>query len=269
MNKVANKYVFAKLVVCGDSFELSKYKYPIYSEGDIFSRSRDSENEKRSDNVQRAIRRINLLIKANLTPHTKFLTLTYKNTMLDLKTFENDFKNFLRAMKYHGYPLMYLYVIERQKERGEKEGNIGTIHAHLVVFNDEKIPLDILNRCWKHGRSEIHILNGLKYGTDEFIRDVAAYITKYISKDGILEFGRHSYRCSLGLNKPYELKLYVYGDSSKMLGVDDEEEAQKQYDELLSKLKVLGMEDYPIKDYEGNLINHVDILKGKVLSDVG
>ena len=65
--------------------------------------------------------------------------------MLDVKQFRRDWQTFVQAMRRKGHDLRYLYVIERQKQRGLKEGNEGTIHAHVIVFNDEFIPMESLH----------------------------------------------------------------------------------------------------------------------------
>lgn len=270
LNKSADKYVYAKLTVAGDYFELNRYKNAIYAEGDRFGDApeRNPENDKRIDNINRSIRTIRNLIYANLTPHSKFVTLTYSDTVLDISVFEKDFKNFLKSMSYYGYKLRYIYVIERQTERGEKEGNEGCIHAHLVVFNDEKIPLDVIRKSWKHGRTEFRVVNGIRGKSHERVNNVAAYITKYFTKEGFFEFGRHSYRCSLGLNKPDETKLYVYGvPSERFWATDPYSEDDKKVTEFLHRCKVLDSNSYPLYDSNGVKVNQIYSLKGKVLSD--
>lgn len=218
MAQIAYKHLGCRVVKSGQVLEFYDYLKPIhidYERQHEVKRSQDPDATKRIDNLYRARRSVRQLVWANLTPHTKFLTLTYRDTQLDLKVFQRHFQTFCQAMKRKGFPLRYVYVLERQKKRGKKEGNTGTIHAHLVVFNDEKIPLSVIGSCWPHGSFDIHMLDGLRAEagklSDEKIRDAGAYICKYITKDACAEFGGRVFRSSKGLKKPVDLKFYAYG----------------------------------------------------------
>lgn len=220
--KYCNTYVTDKVVISGERLEKYSYSVPIMCDYEReHTPQRDSANAvngKREDSLSRARQTVRRIIWQNMTPHTKFLTLTSSETCLDVKVFRSWMKNFFRDMKRSGYDLRYLYVLERQLERGRKEGNAGTIHAHIVVFNDEKIPLKVLKKAWKHGRTEIHILNELRYKKTqdgykrgEKVNDVGAYVSKYITKEAELEWGARCFNCSVGLDRPTEFSLKAYG----------------------------------------------------------
>lgn len=196
------------------------------------SSSEKGTGEKRSDNLARARQSVRRIIWCNITPHTKFLTLTCSDTCLELKAFQRKLQTFFQAMTRKNYKLSYLYVLERQLERGKKEGNAGSWHAHIVVFNDEKIPLDVLNSCWKHGYTDIKILNGLRCRDSEKIKDVGAYVCKYITKDTALELGAKCFRCSKGLKRPLEVNLKADGSPELGYFVDNED----CYNELVAEL---------------------------------
>lgn len=210
MEQYCNTYVTEKCVISGDIVEFYKYSIPIRCDyvrsHSIFKIKPDSNEgyERRIDNLARARQNVRRIIWANLTPHTKFLTLTVKDNITEVKAFKRMFTTFLQAMKRKGYDLEYLYVLERQKR--------GAIHAHCVVFNNEKIPLKVLKECWHYGRSEIKILNGLKYKDKEKIVDVGAYVCKYITKESVTEWGSRTYNCSLGLKRSKDISLKSYGD---------------------------------------------------------
>lgn len=210
MEKLAKTFVTEKCVISGTKIEFYKYQLPIQCD---FTRRHnvfklkvpdDEEYQRRDDNLSRSRQTVRRIIWCNLTPHTKFLTLTVKENVTDVKEFRRMFTTFLQAMKRHGFDLEYLYVLERQKR--------GAIHAHCVVFNNEKIPLKVLKKCWHYGRSEIKILNGLKYKTDERIADVGAYVCKYITKESVTEWGSRTYNCSKGLKRPIDISLKQFGD---------------------------------------------------------
>lgn len=210
MEKLAKTFVTEKCVISGQFIEFYKYQLPIKCDyarkHSVFKLKvpEDEKFEKREDNLSRARQTVRRIIWCNVTPHTKFMTLTVKENITDVKEFRRMFTTFLQAMKRNGFDLDYLCVLERQKR--------GAIHAHCVVFNDEKIPLKILKKCWHYGRSEIKILNGLKYKTDEKIVDVGAYVCKYITKEAISEWGSRSYNCSKGLKRPIDISLKQFGD---------------------------------------------------------
>lgn len=220
--KYCNTYVTDKVVISGDKLEKYSYSVPIMCDYEReHTPKRDSanaENGKREDNLSRARQAVRRIIWQNKTPHTKFLTLTCADICLDKTVFTKRLHAFFKSMSRQGYDLRYLYVLERQLERGRKEGNAGTIHAHIVVFNDEKIPLKVLKKAWKHGRTEIHILNELRYRKaqdgykrGEKVNDVGAYVSKYITKEAELEWGARCFNCSVGLDRPTEFSLKAYG----------------------------------------------------------
>lgn len=209
--KYAIKYTSGKLVVSGEKLELKQYYTPINCDTRDYEIKKDknSGNEKRLDNLLRARQNVRQIVWCNVTPHTKFLTLTTSDIVLDKKIFKRRLTTFIQAMKREGYKLRYLGVLERQVERGKKEGNIGSIHAHLIIFNDEFIPFEIINKHW-NGMTDIKVLNGLKYDNNEKIRDIGAYVCKYITKESCQEWGSQSFFCSNGLKRPYSIQQIVY-----------------------------------------------------------
>lgn len=234
MDILAKEFVTEKCVISGAKIEFYKYSLPIRCNfsrksnlTEPFSLESVEENIeyfRRSDSLARARQTVRRVIWCNLTPHTKFLTLTVKENVTDVKEFRRMFTTFLQAMRRSGYDLKYLYVLERQKR--------GALHAHLVVFNDEKIPLKVLKKCWHYGRSEIKILNGLKYNSEEHIADVGVYVCKYITKESVNEFKGRTYNCSKGLKRPIELSLKSFGDFNYCL-IEDSNDCNRNIVEQL------------------------------------
>lgn len=238
-----NRYILQKVVISGNHVEFYKYSMPVLCEFEKkqnllkVKNNEHEEGKKRADNLARSRQSVRRIIWCNVTPHTKFLTLTCSDTCLELKAFQRKLQTFFQAMTRKNYKLSYLYVLERQLERGKKEGNAGSWHAHIVVFNDEKIPLDVLNSCWKQGYTDIKILNGLRCRDDEKIKDVGAYVCKYITKDTVLELGSHCFRCSKGLKRPLEVNLKADGSPELGYFVDNEDCYNELVAELFSKSK--------------------------------
>ena len=229
MSGIAYDAFDKKYIFCGDYLILKEYSIPYVlgqSKSDNcikgFSDDNSANNPKRIDNLKRARDTVASYVYTNLTPYTKFLTLTTKDTVLDVPVFQRKLQTFLQAMKRKGYDLDYLYVYERQTKRGKKEGNSGSLHVHMIIFNDEYIDMDILKKCWSHGRVELKILNGLRCKNDkvskELIRNPASYVCKYITKESVAEWNEKVFRCSKGLKKPItinnEVVVYTGGGAS-------------------------------------------------------
>lgn len=202
MTKIQRKRRAQKVVVSGQVIERYKYTIPIdvdEREHEVKRKEDITEREKRDDNLFRARQKIRRYIWANQTEYTKFVTLTFMNTCLDLNKVLNDWKNFARQLKRHGFDLKgkYIWILEHQKERGLKEGNEGSYHIHAVLFYDEFIPFEVLNKCWKHGSTDIH--------KTKAINNLGAYICKYLTKEEFILVEKNSYHIGRGLNKPLEL----------------------------------------------------------------
>ncbi len=200
MKKYALKRRDMKVIISGDIVEVYEYLIPISVEKrdyEIIKGSRE-EAEKRVDNLNRARAEIRRYIWQNITPYSKFITLTYKDTCLDYEKLTYDFKQFIKRMNRAGYKkLKWLYVTEHQKERGKKEGNDGSLHIHCVLFYDDYIPFEIINKCWGLGGTDIHRIDNLN--------NVGAYVCKYLTKDEFCLFEKNSYHISRSLEKSQEL----------------------------------------------------------------
>lgn len=196
-----------KCITSGEVVELYFYRVPINCDKRNVKivKDKDRNNDKRNDNLLRARRNVRHIIWSNMGEYTKFITLTYKDTVLDIKKVKRDLQTFFQSMRRKGYDMKYLYVLENQKERGKREGNEGSLHVHIVLFIDKFIPLDILRNSWKHGFVKINSIDN--------VNNLGAYVCKYITKDTVQNFGQHTYFTSLGLNKPSCERFYTLGFS--------------------------------------------------------
>lgn len=208
-----------KAVVCGDIVELYFYKVPIICgnkrENKIIKREDREEVEKRNDNLYRARKNIRQIIWSNQSKYTKFITLTYAETVLDIKTVRYDISKFVKNMKNRGYDMKYLYVLENQRERGLKENNQGCLHVHMVLFIEKYIPKKDIDECWKKGYTGINAI--------ENINNLGAYVCKYITKDNLQVFGKRTFSVSLGLKRPEEERFYNLGFSDTDINFQPEE----------------------------------------------
>lgn len=207
-----------KVVTSGDIVELYFYQIPIQC-GSERKREivKNEENElgKRKDNIYRSRQNVRRIIWNNQTEFTKFVTLTYAETVLDVKKVRRDITTFVQSMRRSGYPMKYLYVLENQRERGLKENNEGCLHVHMVIFIDKFIKIEDLRRCWKHGFVGIEKIDN--------VINLGAYVCKYITKDNIADFGSHCYSCSIGLDRPVVERFYTLGYSDSYIDFVPEE----------------------------------------------
>lgn len=213
-------HMFCKIVQSGDVVESYIYSNAIKvgqeRQYDIVRRTEsnidNSEEEvKRRDNLLRARQQVRRLCWCNQGKHTKFITLTFKDTELDRSRVLRRYTTFVQAMRRKGIDMKYLYVLEHQKERGEKEGNEGSWHIHVLLFFDDYIPMDILKQCWPHGWVWINAIDD--------VRNLGAYVCKYITKENSAEFGSRCFGTSQGLKRPEEERFYTEGFSDTMVGV--------------------------------------------------
>lgn len=208
-----------KAVVSGDIVELYFYKVPITCgnerKHEIIKREDREDTGKRNDNLYRARKSIRQIIWSNQSKYTKFITLTYADTVLDIKKVRYDISKFIKNMKNKGYNMKYLYVLENQRERGLKENNEGCLHVHMVLFIDKYIPKEDIDKSWKKGFTKINVI--------ENVVNLGAYVCKYITKDNLQEFGKRTFSCSLGLERPEEERFYTLGFSDTASDFQPEE----------------------------------------------
>lgn len=218
--------MYCKVVTSGENVELYFYSVPIKvgesRKKKIERREKEDVTEdfdKRLDNLYRARLNVRRIIWCNESKYTKFVTLTYAETVLDVKQVQRDITTFVQSMRRKGYDMKYLYVLEHQKERGQREGNAGCIHIHMLLFLDKFVKLEDLNAAWKHGQTNIQKLDD--------INNVGAYVCKYITKDNIADFGKRVYSCSIGLERSQQERYYTLGYSDSNYGVSPEDVISK------------------------------------------
>lgn len=215
-------FMFSKAVCSGEKVELYVYSQSIkcgHERGyDIVRRDKTVVTEpleKRRDNMLRSRQRVRHIIWSNMGRYTKFVTLTYAETVLDQKRLRRDITTFVQAMRRLGYDMKYLYVLEHQTKRGEKEGNEGCLHVHMVLFIEEYIQKSDLEKCWKYGWVDIHAIDD--------VLDLGAYVCKYITKENSAEFNAHVYGVSRGLKRPQIERFYTDGLSDTTTGLHPQE----------------------------------------------
>lgn len=229
-----------RIVESGDVIEVYKYKEKIYYNYEQFENNNHTKDKteewkgKEEFSLSRARREIRRVVWANKNKYSKFLTLTYKDNMQDKEIFYKDFQIFITALKRKGHKLNYLYVLEYQER--------GAIHCHIILFNNEYIPWQTIKDCWKKGSIDIHRIRDIK--------NLGAYVCKYLTKETIAEYNSKSYHCSQGLNRPIESKI-------------TQSEGETHLKELLSKYELKYTTEYniTINEITTNSVNYYQYIR--------
>ena len=145
-------------------------------------------------NAKRARRNIHDIVNANWTKYSKFITLTYAEPQFDYDKLAHHFHIFRKRLRRKGIKFPYLWIVEHQKERGQKENNDGSLHIHLLAFTDAYIPYEIINDAWVHGFVKINA--NAKKATNP-----GAYVAKYIQKE-TMPPDKKAYRTSQDIKRP-------------------------------------------------------------------
>jgi hypothetical protein len=186
-----------KVITAGNKQQFFNYTKPQLRDYTSLrvSYEKSMDSDKRDDSLQRTRNQMILLIDSNVTPYSKFITLTFAKAVLDRKEAFAKFKQFSKDFKrLFGYPLKYVLVIEHQKKRGLKEGNEGSLHFHLVVFNERKLPFKDLKSIWgKYGSIDVKKI--------DYSHNLGVYMAKYLSKE-VMEINKKGYTSSKELIHP-------------------------------------------------------------------
>ena len=139
------------------------------------SAKRYYDSMKRKEAYYKAMRwEISRLVDCNFDSNTKFMTLTFKDNVQDVKTKNYEFNKFIKRLNFYIYhekkqKLKYVAVWERQKR--------GAIHYHVVFFDLPYIKNNELRNIWGNGFVKIN-----KIDVDS-IDNRGRYVSKYFTKD--------------------------------------------------------------------------------------
>jgi len=193
---IVRKYQ-VKSTVYGREARKVTYTRPkyIHKNNDRLSFEAKRKESRRDDSLSRTRQKIYQLVHCNHYAHGHhpaiFLTLTFKKNITDLKQANYEYKLFIeRLVTRANKKLKWLAIIEFQKR--------GAVHYHVVFFNLPKIPYNEIQKIWGHGMTRV------EKGTS--IRNLSAYIAKYLSKDIIDNRlkGHNVLKTSRHLKRPIE-----------------------------------------------------------------
>ncbi len=187
-----------KIIETATTFEIYEYEKPVFfqrkkecekdiqqNKNNLFDDELEKEKLKEKSNNYQAIQKLQKyyentrwevarIVDTNFDDNTKFITLTFKENIQDIKYSNNEFHKFIKRLNYKLYKtkkanLKYLAVWETQKR--------GAIHYHIIFFDLPYIKNKELREIWKHGFVKI---NKIDVDSKE---NRGRYVSKYFSKD--------------------------------------------------------------------------------------
>jgi len=127
--------------------------------------------KRREDSIARARERLYDLVAANINTNpemTTFITLTFADNVSTLSEANPLFRAFIRRLNNSfSLKVKYISVVEFQKR--------GAVHYHVLFFNLPFFNIHEFEEIWGHGYTNVQALHNVK--------NVAAYVAKYLSKE--------------------------------------------------------------------------------------
>lgn len=183
--------VYHKVIQSGNITEIYSYQEGITiglkgnngSSGAGGNMTQEEKQLREKDNLRRSLGRtvqtLRRTINANINEwgkeKPKFMTLTFKENVLDHEVANKEFREFIKRLSRRIFKkqsgLKYTCVVERQTR--------GAIHYHVLFYNLPYIKFEELLKVWENGKEQ----RGLRINAIESIDNVGAYVVKYIEKD--------------------------------------------------------------------------------------
>lgn len=160
----------------------------------IQMRQKEIEENKLKNKVRslnRAKVKVRRLIDSNMNKSNypdKIITLTVKGNIEDREMMIDEFKKFMKRLRYKYGKLEYVSVIEKQKR--------GALHFHVVMFGMPYVKKIELQEKWRHGFVKINAIDNYY--------SLSKYLVKYMTKEIDVKCDKQvkRYLCSNGLEKP-------------------------------------------------------------------
>lgn len=183
-----------KVFISGSIIEIYEYQGYICGKGGRMEKTTGEQEEK--NYKSRVIQRRNMVRRLACSnfnnQEVKFVTLTFKENKTNVQECNNEFKKFIKRLKYNFnlQDIKYLAVIEFQKR--------GAIHYHCLM-NIPYISFLELQSTW--GNGFIHIEDVTK------VDNLGAYLVKYMTKENADDrlMGEKGYLTSRNLIRPIEV----------------------------------------------------------------
>lgn len=216
-----NKSYYFKVIDCGDYKQIYFYDDLRLRKDKTLESNIDvnylfkKENIKRKaekkyieyKNINRSKFNLQRLVKANEKEFKTFITLTFKENIIDIEIANKQFRYWRDSMQRAYKNFKYVCVPEFQKR--------GAVHYHLLTNLDIKENSDLILlqdgknnqydvKYWRHGFSSVFDLKNM---------NVVGYISKYMTKDiDNRLFGKKRYFNSKNLIVPKEYYINYKND---------------------------------------------------------
>lgn len=162
------KTIYKTLTICGDHVELMEYPNGVQTgkRNKVQPvKCKNKQKEIRFDSLFRTKKKLRRLIWSNEGYLKTFATLTFRDEIIDLKTANKHFQDFIKRMNYRFDYFMYICVPEFQKR--------GVVHYHMLT-NIPYIANEDMSNLWTWGFVNIKSISKVK--------NISYYLTKYLSK---------------------------------------------------------------------------------------
>lgn len=159
---------------CSKPFGIKKInadQYVLLQTGEIKEFNKIENRSQDKESLRKTFKHIRELINTNFIGSNNELcfTITYKENVTDPKVLYNDFKKFMKKLKYHFGKIDYINVVEPQGR--------GAWHCHiLLIFRDyEKIyiPNKRIAELWGYGFVSVKAIK-------KDIDNLGAYLSAYL-----------------------------------------------------------------------------------------
>ena len=157
--------------------KISKENYVFLPTGEVKEYDlSDNKSEVDTKNIRNSLVNLRRLINTNCVDSNKirWLTLTYKENMTDIKKLYIDFRDFWKRFKYYSKKNSfeipeYINVVEPQ--------NRGAWHCHIIFIYQCKAPFidnnSVIAKLWGHGFTKIKSVQD--------VDNIGAYFSAYLS----------------------------------------------------------------------------------------
>ena len=174
-------------------------------------KAKDDQTQKAEFSISRTQKNIRRITNSN-PQLKKFLTLTFAESMPELKKANYLFKLAMNRVLTGKPYFQYISIVEFQKDidyHGRVKPEGGSVHYHLLCNIQTIIKRDrfewerwFQKRYWKYGFVKIKDV--------KTVDNMGAYFCKYLSKDMYDKrmFGKKKYFCSRTLKRPVEMIGY-------------------------------------------------------------
>jgi len=188
-----------KVFKLGDIYEVYKYEIPVYAGYHKFKKrsnkitDENTKKENRKKVVTRIRNNVRRLAIENFNEYSRFFGATFGDNITNMDYANNEFKKFIKRIKYRYGDFKYLAVVEFQER--------GAIHYHMLS-DFGYIEHSDLDKLWGNGFVWINsLLTGNK---GKPVDNVGAYIVKYMNKNNIDKrlMGKKAYFTSRNLKRP-------------------------------------------------------------------